>query len=91
MTIILTLLVFYSISFAIKETGLLNRPRIWIIGLHPFFYELLSCWYCTGFWAGLLTYLLFFEVFHWREFLIYGLAGAVWSLIMNSLMDKLNK
>ena len=88
--IIITLLVFYGIAFAIKEASLLDKPRIWLIRLNPFFYDLFSCYFCVGFHAGYLTYLLSFHQFDLREMILWAFAGASTSFLTNLIVDKLN-
>lgn len=89
MNIIIILLAFFGATFALKETSLLNRPRSFLISLHPFFYNLLECYFCTGFWGGIFIYFCHFSIFSFREMIIYGLASAALSFLLNLLVDKL--
>lgn len=82
---------FYAITFIVKESILLDKPRIWLIRQSPFFYHLFSCWLCTGFWGGLFIYLLYFQSFDFRELLLFGLAGASVSYITDIVLQKLIK
>ena len=90
---ILILLSFYALTFAIKESVLFDKPRIWLIKLHSFFFYLLECWACTGFWAGIIIYLIANNVSNWniRELFLWGLASSATSYIVNVVVDKLNR
>lgn len=58
MKIFILLLVCWSVSNILVNGSILNKLRIWLSLNAPFFYRLLSCVTCCGFWVGILMYLL---------------------------------
>ena len=89
MILVITLLAMYGLAFALKEASLLDAPRRFLIRLHPFFYELFSCYFCVGFHAGYLVYLLSFNHFSIRDMVLYGFVGAAFSFLTNLVVDRL--
>ena len=87
--IVLYLLSFFGLTYAIQQSSLLNRFRIWLIQLHPLFMELLECPFCTGFWSGLIVYGL--SLSKYISFILFGLAGAAASLIITMILDFLGR
>ena len=79
----------FSLTFGFKETALFEKPRIWLIGLHPFFYKLIDCYYCLGFWVSIFVLLL--DTFGGLTGLLFlwGLTGAIISLIMSGIIDRI--
>jgi hypothetical protein len=79
----------YSFAYGFKETSLFEKVRIWLIGLHPFFYKLVSCYYCLSFWISILV--LFIDTFAGitGQLFLWGLTAAMFSLIMSGLIDRL--
>jgi hypothetical protein len=93
MNTIIVLLSFYSLTFAFKESLLFDRPRSFLIRLHPFFYHLFSCYFCCGFYSGLVVYTLYNKNYHlWniRDLILWGLASSGTSFILSILIDKLS-
>lgn len=86
---IIVIFAFYALTYAIKESILFDKIRIFLIRLHPFFYHLFSCYYCCGWWAGLFVYYLANNEFHLKSFFLWGFAGSGISYIMNLLADVL--
>ena len=86
---IITILSFYGLTFAIQNSDLLSRPRNWIMRHSVFMFQLLSCSFCTGYWVGLIIYLLHEKEWHGNLFLIWGLASASISYIINAVVDRL--
>jgi hypothetical protein len=80
---------FYALTHAIKESWLFNKPRVWLIGLHPFFYFLFECYACVGLWSGFVVYALD----HWKygEIFLWGLAASGISFLFNVIVEKLLK
>ena len=86
MNILLMLLAVYGMAFAIKESDLFDKPRMWLIRQSPFFYKLLSCYFCISFWCGLSIFALnYFNL----NIVIFGFAAAAAGLIINLLVQKL--
>jgi len=90
---ILIILAIYSISFGLKESTLLDKPRNFITRSSPFFYKLFSCYYCLSFYSGIIAYFLFNP---WccivlSDIVLWGLAGSAIGLIMNGIVSNLYK
>jgi hypothetical protein len=76
------LLACYGLAFTICDAKLFRAPRMWVRSRFRFFDELLSCYFCTGFWVSLSVAILAY----WFEYPIliskvwqccfYGFAGA---------------
>jgi hypothetical protein len=86
---IIILCAFYGMTFILKDSSIFDKPRIWLIRQHPVFYSLFSCYACVGFHSGYLVYLLSFHHFDWREFILFGLAGASVSYIVDIILQRL--
>jgi len=48
----------YGITFAIKDSSVLYKPRLWVTSRSLFLKEMLSCAYCTGFHSGWMSFVL---------------------------------
>lgn len=46
------------VIYVLKDSSLLERPRLWLIGKSLFMHGLLTCQYCLAFWASLFVFLL---------------------------------
>jgi hypothetical protein len=86
----------FGLAFAVKETegpwGLMSWIRNQLIKnkyVGVFFYKLLSCFYCTGFWAGLGIYFLTQEAYKLTWALCWGLAGGAICVILDALLSRL--
>jgi len=86
---IIILFSFFGLTYAIKETSLFNRLRIFLLGIHAFFYELLNCFLCTGFWAGLIVFVIDRWLGWPGQLMLWGLASAAVSYITSIVLDKL--
>jgi hypothetical protein len=93
---IIVIFAIYGLAHAIKETdgpwNLIGRwrnlmMRIPFIGVQ--FFKLLDCYFCLGFHCGWIVYLLAEQDYKWQFFILWGLAGASLSLILNALLTKL--
>lgn len=89
--VIFKILAIYSITFSIKETSLLDKPRDFLVRRSVFFFKLISCSYCLTTHSGYLSYLLFTDPhqYTWRGFLLWALAGGPIGLIINGVINKL--
>lgn len=98
MDIVIYLLAILGLVFLLKESdgpwGLFNKTRMLLFNnkyVGVFFYKLLSCSYCTGFHAGYLIYLFAnYKNWQWNFIILWGLAGAILSLIFEAVMNKLS-
>lgn len=88
MEVFITLLAIVGISHVLKETdgpfNILNHfrnilARLPLIG--SFFVNVLSCNFCTGFWASCLFYLSTNTLSSWNigEHIVWSFAGAVFN------------
>ena len=96
MQIVLYLLSIYGLSFLIKESdgpwGMMSWIRNRLITnkyVGVFFYKLLECYFCVGFHCGWLVYLLQAESYKLQFLILWGLAGAAGSLILNAVLVRL--
>jgi membrane associated rhomboid family serine protease len=86
----LYLLACYGLTFTICSAKLFERPRGWIVTRSRFIAELLSCYFCTGFWASTALS----TVVHWRGTLIStvgwsvvnGFAGAAFCYALDTVI-----
>jgi hypothetical protein len=90
------LLAVYGATFALVDAKLLQRPRDWLTVRSEFFYQLLSCAFCTGFWVGLAMNCWSFRAmfddstFEWVEQSILGaFSGAAFCYVVDTLMKRL--
>jgi hypothetical protein len=96
MDIIIAIFAIYGLAFAIKETdgpwNVIGRWRNWMMKLPVVgvdFYKLLSCYYCTGCWAGLAVYLMTQESYKLGWALCYALAGGAVCVIIDTIHTRL--
>ena len=91
------LLASYGLTFLLCDAGILSRPRTALRRVSVLD-SLLSCYFCTGFWAALVVYpMLYFEsalltVFSpeprlWLIWMAYGLAGAAFAYGLNAVIE----
>lgn len=90
-TTIIIIFAFYALTHGIKESTLLDKPRIWLIRKHVFFYQLFSCYFCVGFHSGWMIYLIANTNWNLKEMFLWALASAGISYTMNAVNDKLLK
>jgi hypothetical protein len=96
--IIIYLLAIYAITFAIKEIdgpwGIISWFKNQLMQnkyVGVFFYKLFSCYFCLGFHAGWMIYLLSQDHYKFNLIILWGLAGAASSLILDTLVTKLSR
>jgi len=80
---------FYGLTWAIKESEILSIPRNWIMRKSVFAFKLLSCYFCTGFWCGIVICLLHENQPHFNFLILWGLASAASSLILDAIVSRL--
>lgn len=93
--IIIQLLAIYAISFVIKEIdgpwgviGFIRNKLIQNKYVGIFFFKLLECYFCVGFHAGWMVYLLTHSIWKINFIILWGLAGASISLIIDRLLMR---
>jgi hypothetical protein len=86
---IFVILGIYSLTYLIKESSILARPRHWLMMRSQFFAKMLYCFFCTGIHSGWIIYLL--HETHWnvRSFVLWALAGGAISFILNAAVNRL--
>jgi hypothetical protein len=87
------LLACYGLTFLICDSSILSRPRE-VIKRLKLVNELLSCYFCAGFWVGLFWFFALYwaptESVSYRivfESLAYALAGAAFSFSFDILVE----
>ena len=83
---IISLLSAFGITHFIKEADFLSSIRAYLIRLSPVFYKLLSCYFCLGFWIGLLVYLTQFNNYVFYNHILYGFASATTCFTISSII-----
>ena len=94
MSILLTFVVMYGITFGIKDAKLFSTPRNWIVAHSKFFATLLGCAYCVGFHSGWMTYFLMVPLLPdltsvIRGLIIYSFAGVTVSGALDAALIRL--
>jgi len=94
--ILFNLLATYGLAFLINESdgpwGIMAWIRNKLIRnkyVGTFFYKLLDCYFCLGFHCGWIVYLLSAEKPQWNFFILYALAGGIFSLILDATLMRL--
>lgn len=89
------LLACYGLTFAICDASILSRPRD-LVRRVKIIDELLSCYFCAGFWVSLGLYLLLFghtiEVVNYVSVvwvLAHAFAGAAFTFVADVAVDFL--
>jgi hypothetical protein len=98
MEIIIYILSIYGLAFAIKDAsgpwGIMSLIRNRLISnkyVGVFFFELFECYFCVGFHAGWIVYLLSQDSWALNYFILWALAGGVVSLILDGAVAQLHK
>jgi len=88
----------FGLAFAIKQTDgpwdIITKWRNLMMRLPlvgPQFYKLLDCFYCTGFWSGLVIYFLTQESYKLGWAICWGLAGGTICLVVDGVISKLHQ
>lgn len=98
METVIAILAIYGLIFAVKETdgpwGMMNWIRRQLFStkyLGVFFFNLITCPYCCGCWAGLAIYFLTQESYKWNWATCWFLAGGVVGLIIDGILSQLHR
>lgn len=88
----------YGLTFVLKDSKILARPRNWITSRSTFALELFSCSYCVGLHTGWITFLLFryesisLDSFSWvPEVLYYSFSGVTVSGLTEAILLRLER
>ena len=88
----------FGLAFLIKESDGPWGIMAWLrnklmtnkhVGV--FFYKLFACYFCVGFWAGIVIYLLSQETWKFNLLICWGLSGGVICLLIDALLSKLHQ
>jgi len=85
---IFILLSFCGLTFLIKESDIFSIPRNWVMRKSVFLFNLLSCYFCTGWWSGIILYFISFQPFNIFNMITWGLSSAVSSLLFSFVIKK---
>ncbi|MGE3320515.1 MAG: hypothetical protein AB7I18_14590 [Candidatus Berkiella sp.] len=98
MELLILIFAIFGLAFLIKESdgpwGCMAWVRSWLMKnkyVGVFFYKLLDCYFCVGFHCGWMVYLLHAEHYSIQFFILWGLAGAAISLILDAALSKLQQ
>lgn len=91
---IIDLLVIISLTYLIVNIegpfGIFSKIRNLLLNnkyVGVFFYKLLSCYFCSGFWSGIIFCVLF-KTLLIINIIYFGLLGAIISLITLNILNK---
>jgi Protein of unknown function (DUF1360) len=73
----------FRVTYFLTDDSVFDTPRAWISGLHPFFKELVTCFWCLGFWVSAAWWLCWYVFPHgtivasevWAIATVVGLLG----------------
>ena len=94
---VICLAAMFAISFTIKETdgpfNILLHLRLALLRnkyVGTFFYSLLQCYFCVGFWSGAIVYLLahHFQYYNGYDLLLWSFAGSTISFLTNIIVGR---
>lgn len=86
------LLAIYGLNYIVRNSDgpfdLIIKARRWLINntyVGSFFFKLLECPVCSGFWCGLAIYLIAIQPIKLSESLLWALTGSAVCLILDGL------
>lgn len=98
MNILIALLAIFGLAFAIKETdgpwnmmGHLRNLLFRLPWVGVVIFKLLDCYFCTGWWAGLVVYFLTQEPYKLGWAICWALTGGTVCLIIDGLLLYLHR
>ncbi len=96
MSSIFYILAIYAVSYIIRNLSgpfnIFDLVRNQIVSnkyIGVFFYNLLSCPWCIGFYCGCFVYLLSFSIFNVSGMLVWALAGSAVVAFLDIVYDNL--
>jgi hypothetical protein len=96
--IFISLIAIYGLAFLIKESdgpwGIMAWARNRLINnkyVGVFFFKLFDCYFCIGCHCGWIVYLLSQDNYKIQSFILWTLAGGAISLILDTLMSRLQR
>ena len=82
------LLACFGLTYFLKESDAFSKIRGWLISLSPLFYHLFSCYFCTGFWAGVVIYAMTMQGFSICDMMVNGFASAATALVGQTALER---
>lgn len=81
----------YGVVFVAVESQVLQNPRLWLMARSRVISELLSCWFCTGFWVAAVVHVVVdrdaVTMGRYMEDVVVGsFAGATFTYALNVLL-----
>lgn len=78
------LLSFFSITWILMLSSILDRPRDYLTSKSVFFYKLFNCPFCVGFHTGYIFYMLYnpFDSWSIKMMALWALASAAFNYIL---------
>ena len=98
MEIIIAILAIFGLQFLITQSdgpfGVIAPARNWLMRnkfVGVFFYKLLSCPACSGWWVGLAIYFLTQEPYKLNWAICWGLFGSGTCVMLNAVLERLHR
>lgn len=66
----------FGLSFILMYGKPLNKPRDYLRKKLPFLKNLLICYFCTGFWSGIIIDSILYKQFSPAELILFPLASC---------------
>jgi hypothetical protein len=91
MELLIYFMAVYATSWIVVEATIFHEIREWIFAeeatniLQLKIQQLISCIYCTSFWAGLIIFSGYSNL-HWKLVPIYALAGTTFTFFIERML-----
>ena len=79
----------FGLTFGMIESNFIEKPRTFIIKLHPILEKLFSCYHCMGFWCSLLMAIFIFKI-DLQYYIILGLYGSGIVFLLYKILDLIH-
>lgn len=87
MSTIIFLLASYGVYFVMAQASITTMPRQWLRSNSDLFDAMLTCPFCAGFWAGVITAAPYHGV---GDCVFYGLASASTCLFIETVYEVID-
>lgn len=88
---IIQLLASFGIMFFLKDSDIFSFIRGFLIRRSVFLFKLFECSFCIGFHTGYIVYFLNYQVFSFREMIIFSFASAAFCYITYVILDRISR